>query len=126
MKGLVRLVIAAVFALGSAAAAADMKALELSPAEALAYARAAQALQVELRGRGRRARRVPDGQFDLFSVLSPALTRECARAQRLIRRLRPGKLAAVMGKNQQAPRAANCVTLPACMAARSTSSLSTL
>jgi probable DNA repair protein len=50
-------------------------------------ARAAQALQVEARGRGRRARRVPDGQFDLFSVLSPALTRECARAQRLIRGL---------------------------------------
>ena len=50
-------------------------------------ARAAQALQVEIRGRGRRPRRVPDGQFDLFSVLSPALTRECARAQRLIRRL---------------------------------------
>jgi probable DNA repair protein len=50
-------------------------------------ARAAQALQVEARGRGRRARRVPDGQFDLFSVLSPALTRECARAQRLIRQL---------------------------------------
>jgi probable DNA repair protein len=50
-------------------------------------ARAAQALQVEVRGRGRRARRVPDGQFDLFSMLSPALTRECARAQRLIRRL---------------------------------------
>ena len=50
-------------------------------------ARAAQALQVEAGGRGRRARRIPDGQFDLFSVLSPALTRECARAQRLIRRL---------------------------------------
>ena len=50
-------------------------------------ARAAQALQVEVRGRGRRPRRVPDGQFDLFSVLSPALARECARAQRLIRRL---------------------------------------
>jgi hypothetical protein len=30
---------------------------------------------------------VPDGQFDLFSVLSPALTRECARARRLIGRL---------------------------------------
>ncbi len=49
--------------------------------------RGAQALQVEMRGRGRRARRVPDGQFDLFSALSPALSRECARAQRLIRRL---------------------------------------
>ena len=50
-------------------------------------ARGAQALQVEVRGRGRRARRVPDGQFDLFSALSPALARECVRAQRLIRRL---------------------------------------
>jgi len=50
-------------------------------------ARGAQALQVEVRGRRRRPRRVPDGQFDLFSVLSPALARECARAQRLIRRL---------------------------------------
>jgi ATP-dependent helicase/nuclease subunit B len=48
-------------------------------------ARAAQALQTELRGRRRRA--VPDGQFDLFSVLSPALTRECARARVLIARL---------------------------------------
>jgi ATP-dependent helicase/nuclease subunit B len=50
-------------------------------------ARAAQALQVEARGRGRRARRTPDGQFDLFSVFSPALTRECARARRLIHKL---------------------------------------
>ena len=54
---------------------------------AACVARAAQALQVEARGRGRRARRPPDGQFDLFSVLSPALTRECTRAERLIRRL---------------------------------------
>lgn len=50
-------------------------------------ARAAQALQVEAPGRGRRARRIPDGQFDLFSVLPPALRRECERAQRLIREL---------------------------------------
>lgn len=50
-------------------------------------ARGAQALQAEVRGRRRRARRAPDGQFDLFSVLPPALERECARAQRLIRRL---------------------------------------
>jgi ATP-dependent helicase/nuclease subunit B len=50
-------------------------------------ARAAQALQTELRGRRRRARPIPDGQFDLFSVLSPALTRECARARVLIGRL---------------------------------------
>ncbi|HXZ59674.1 MAG TPA: PD-(D/E)XK nuclease family protein [Steroidobacteraceae bacterium] len=50
-------------------------------------ARGAQALQFEARGRRRRAHRLPDGQFDLFSALSPALARECARAQRLIRRL---------------------------------------
>ena len=50
-------------------------------------AQAARALQVEVRGRRRRGRPVPDGQFDLFSVLSPALTRECARAQALILRL---------------------------------------
>jgi ATP-dependent helicase/nuclease subunit B len=60
---------------------------ELDALIADCVARGAQALQVEVRGRGRRARRVPDGQFDLFSVLSPALTRECARAHRLIRQL---------------------------------------
>lgn len=60
----------------------------LEPLIADCVARGAQALQGERPGRGRRrARRVPDGQFDLFSVLSPALARECARAQRLIRRL---------------------------------------
>jgi ATP-dependent helicase/nuclease subunit B len=50
-------------------------------------ARAAQALQTEVRGRRRRTRPAPDGQFDLFSALSPALTRECARARLLIGRL---------------------------------------
>ena len=48
---------------------------------------AAHALQAELGSRRRRARRVPDAQFDLFSVLSPALERECRRAVALIRRL---------------------------------------
>jgi RecB family exonuclease len=48
---------------------------------------AAQTLQVGVRGRRRRARLTPDGQFDLFAVLSPALARECRRAQGLIRRL---------------------------------------
>ena len=48
---------------------------------------AARSLQVEVRGRRRRGRPVPDGQFDLFSVLSPALTRECRRAEALILRL---------------------------------------
>ena len=49
-------------------------------------AQAARALQAEV-GRGRRARRAPDTQFDLFAVLSPALERECERATGLIRRL---------------------------------------
>jgi ATP-dependent helicase/nuclease subunit B len=69
---------------------ASLAALDAGALDALigdSVARAAQTLQVEVRGRGRRARRVPDGQFDLFSVLSPALTRECARARRLIARL---------------------------------------
>jgi probable DNA repair protein len=48
---------------------------------------AARALQVELRGRRRRARRAAEGQFDLFTVLSPSLERECRRARSLIRRL---------------------------------------
>ena len=48
---------------------------------------AARALQVEVRGRRRRARRAAEGQFDLFTVLSPSLERECRRARTLIRRL---------------------------------------
>jgi ATP-dependent helicase/nuclease subunit B len=48
---------------------------------------AARTLAVEVRGRRRRGRTVPDGQFDLFSVLSPALTRECRRAEALILKL---------------------------------------
>ena len=49
-------------------------------------AQAARGLQAEV-GRRRRARRAPDAQFDLFTVLSPALERECERATGLIRRL---------------------------------------
>ena len=49
-------------------------------------AQAAQALQFGRRRRGR-AQRAPDGQFELFGALSPALTRECVRARRLIREL---------------------------------------
>ena len=49
-------------------------------------AQAARSLQVDV-GRRRRARRAPDTQFDLFTVLSPALERECERATRLIQRL---------------------------------------
>jgi probable DNA repair protein len=48
---------------------------------------AARALQAERGSRRRRARRAPDAQFDLFTVLSPALERECQRANILIRRL---------------------------------------
>ncbi len=62
----------------------DERALEALIGECVAQA--ARALQSELRGR-RRGYRAPDGQFDLFSVLSPALERECRRAQGLIRRL---------------------------------------
>lgn len=65
--------------------ALETPALETVIAECVA--RAAQALQTEVRGRRRRTRPAPDGQFDLFSVLSPALTRECARARSLIARL---------------------------------------
>jgi RecB family exonuclease len=50
-------------------------------------AQAARALQAEVGSRRRRARRAPDAQFDLFTVLSPALERECVRAERLIHRL---------------------------------------
>jgi len=49
-------------------------------------AQAARGVQADV-GRRRRARRTPDTQFDLFTVLSPALERECERAIGLIRRL---------------------------------------
>jgi len=42
----------------------------------------------------------------IFAEAGGRLLADTAGWQRLIRRLRPGKLAAVMGKNQQAPRAA--------------------
>jgi ATP-dependent helicase/nuclease subunit B len=48
---------------------------------------AARALQAEISSRRRRARRAPDAQFDLFTVLSPALERECQRARGLILKL---------------------------------------
>jgi ATP-dependent helicase/nuclease subunit B len=49
-------------------------------------AQGARLLQGEVRGR-RRHRRSPEGQFDLFAVLSPALARECRRARALISKL---------------------------------------
>lgn len=48
---------------------------------------AAQMVQDEQRRGRRRARRVPEGQIDLFAELPPALARECRRARGLIRRL---------------------------------------
>ncbi|HEY6824902.1 MAG TPA: PD-(D/E)XK nuclease family protein [Steroidobacteraceae bacterium] len=48
---------------------------------------AARALQAEIGSRRRRARRVADVQFDLFTELPPALERECERARVLIARL---------------------------------------
>ncbi len=65
--------------------ALDERALDVLIAECVAQA--ARTLQLAPRGVRRRARRAADGQFDLFTVLSPALERECRRAQRLIRRL---------------------------------------
>jgi hypothetical protein len=50
-------------------------------------AQAARALQAEIGSRRRRARRISDAQFDLFTELPPALERECRRARVLIRRL---------------------------------------
>jgi len=72
--------------LGSHALAA-LDERELAAAIAECVRQAAEALQLERRGRRPRRRRTPEGQFDLFSVLSPALERECRRAQELIRRL---------------------------------------
>jgi probable DNA repair protein len=52
-----------------------------------AVAQAAQALAAQPRGHRRRRHRGGDGQIDLFQELSPALARECRRAQGLILRL---------------------------------------
>lgn len=68
-----------------ALASLERPALETLIAECVS--RAARALQTEMPGRRRRPRPAPDGQFDLFSALSPALTRECVRARILIGRL---------------------------------------
>jgi ATP-dependent helicase/nuclease subunit B len=70
----------------------DSHALEALDEQALGtliaecVSQAAQGLQGGARAR-RRGYRPPDGQFDLFSVLSPALERECERARTLIGRL---------------------------------------
>ena len=60
---------------------------ELRALIAQCVAQAAFAAQAEPRGHRRRSHRPPDGQFDLFGALSPALTRECRRAEALILRL---------------------------------------
>ncbi len=68
-----------------ALAALDESALEALISECVRQG--ARSLQAEVGSRRRRARRAPDTQFDLFTVLSPALERECLRARVLIRRL---------------------------------------
>ncbi len=52
-----------------------------------AVAQAALSLAAQPRGHRRRRARANEGQFDLFGELSPALTRECRRAEALILRL---------------------------------------
>jgi probable DNA repair protein len=67
-----------------------LHALPQEPLDALiaeCVSQAARTVQGQLRGRRRRPRRVLEGQFDLFAVLSPSLERECRRARTLIRRL---------------------------------------
>ena len=66
-------------------AALDERALDALIGDCVAQA--ARALQAEVGSRRRRARRIPDAQFDLFTELPPALERECRRARVLIRRL---------------------------------------
>jgi probable DNA repair protein len=72
--------------LRSSQALSALEERELAVAITECVRQAANALQVEMRGR-RRPRRTTEGQLDLFSVLSPALERECRRAQELIGRL---------------------------------------
>jgi len=66
-------------------AALDEKALEALIGECVRQA--ARGLQAEVGSGRRRRRRTSDAQFDLFTVLSPALERESQRACALIRRL---------------------------------------
>ncbi|HEY2807297.1 MAG TPA: PD-(D/E)XK nuclease family protein [Steroidobacteraceae bacterium] len=72
--------------LGGSAGLAGHEGAALERLIADCVAQAAQGRLVERPGR-RRRRTVPDAQFDFFSTLSPALTRESRRAERLIREL---------------------------------------
>jgi probable DNA repair protein len=69
--------------LGGSAGLAAHPGASLDRLIAECVAQAAQALRPERPGR-RRRRTVPDAQIDFFSELSPALTRESRRAERLI------------------------------------------
>jgi ATP-dependent helicase/nuclease subunit B len=66
-------------------AALDASALDALIGECVEQA--ARAVQAEAGRSRRRVRRTSDAQFDLFTVLSPALERECRRARVLIHRL---------------------------------------
>ncbi|MGH8277714.1 MAG: PD-(D/E)XK nuclease family protein, partial [Steroidobacteraceae bacterium] len=69
---------------------ASLAALETAALDALigeCVADAAQGLLAEPGRRWRRGQRASEGQFDLFTALSPALERECRRARALILRL---------------------------------------
>ena len=66
-------------------AALDESALDALIGECVEQA--ARALHAEAGRSRRRVRRTSDAQFDLFTVLSPALERECRRARLLIHRL---------------------------------------
>ena len=73
--------------LKDSATLAALSAAALQPLISAAVRQAAQTLQATPRGHRRRARQGPAGQFDLFSLMPPALTRECRRAEALILRL---------------------------------------
>jgi len=73
--------------LKDSAALARLSDAQLRPLIEAAVAQAALTLAAQPRGHRRRRHRASDGQFDLFRALSPALTRECRRAQALILRL---------------------------------------
>ena len=73
--------------LKDSASLARLSDAQLRPLIGAAVAQAALTLAAQPRGHRRRRQRAPDGQFDLFRELSPALTRECRRAESLILRL---------------------------------------
>ena len=70
--------------LKDSAALARLSGAQLQPLVAAAVAEAAASLAAQPRGHRRRRQKPSEGQFDLFRELSPALERECRRAERLI------------------------------------------